>query len=145
MPTIETDMIFAFLNENDHHHETSSKLFAKITSGFKVELPSSALIEMELIYKSEGRETDLIHHVGNLITVPNMTTVPLTPETILLAIKLREDYGLSFFDSHHAASALQGDGKIIGTDQAFKRVKALEVIDPHEITETDNNLTDEGK
>jgi hypothetical protein len=33
----------------------------------------------------------------------------LTPKTILLSITLREEYGISFFDSHHGATAFIAD------------------------------------
>lgn len=132
MPLIETDMVFAFLNTNDRHHNVASKLFSIIKSGFEVGLPTSALIEMELVYKSNDREDDLANHVANLIAIPNVTSVALTPKTILLSIKLREDYELSFFDSHHAATALENDGKIISTDQQFKKVPNLELLDPED-------------
>jgi len=132
MPIIETDMIFAFLNTNDRHHNVASKLFSHIKSGFEVGLPTSALIEMESVYKSNDREDDLATHVANLITIPNITSIGLTPKTVLLSIKLREDYDLSFFDSHHAATALENDGKIISTDQQFKKVPNLELVDPED-------------
>ena len=132
MPIIETDMIFAFLNANDRHHNVASKLFSHIKSGYEVGLPTSALIEMELIYKSNDREDDLANHVANLVAIPNITSIVLTLKTILLAITLREDYNLSFLDSHHAATALENDGKIIGTDQQFKNVPNIELVDPEE-------------
>lgn len=133
MPLIETDMIFAFLNSNDRHHNVASKLFSQIKSGYEVGLPTSALIEMELVYKSNNREDDLANHVANLIAIPNITSIALTPKTILLSIKLREDYDLSFFDSHHAATALENDGKIISTDQQYKKMSDLEVVDPEDV------------
>ncbi len=145
MPIIETDMIFAFLNSNDRHHNVASKLFSQIKSGYKVGLPTSALIEMELIYKSNDREDDLANHVANLIAIPNITPLALTPKTILLSIKLREEYNLSFFDSHHTAAALENDGKIISTDQQFKTISNLELIDPDECLNDDQNMKDELK
>jgi len=137
MPIIETDMIFAFLNANDRHHNVASKLFSQIRSGYEVGLPTSALIEMELIYKSNDREDDLANHVANLVAIPNISSIALTPKTILLSITLREDYNLSFFDSHHAATALENDGKIISTDQEFKNVPNLELVDPNKCFNND--------
>ncbi len=130
MPLIETDMIFALLNVNDRHHNVASKLFSQIKSGYEVGLPTSALIEMELIYKSNNREDDLANHLANLIAIPNIKTIALTPKTILLSITLREEYNLSFFDSHHAATAIENDGIIISTDQQYNRVSNLELLDP---------------
>ena len=89
---------------------------------------------MELIYKSEGREADLTGHIVNLLSFKRLNPIPLTPEIVLLAIKLREDHDLSFFDSHHVSTALQGDGKIISTDQAFKGIKGLQLIAPKDFS-----------
>lgn len=147
MPIIETDMIFAFLNAIDRHHNAASKLFSQIKSGYEVGLPTSALIEMELIYKSNDREDDLANHIANLVAIPNIISIALTPKTILLSITLREDYNLSFFDSHHAATALENDGKIISTDQQYKDVPNLELIEPEECLnhDPDENVKDKKK
>jgi predicted nucleic acid-binding protein len=87
---------------------------------------------MELIYKSEGREKDLLSHISHLIAIPNLNTVSLNHEIVTVAITLCEDYDLSFFDSKHVACALQSDRTLIGTDQAFKNVKSLKLIHPSE-------------
>jgi predicted nucleic acid-binding protein len=87
---------------------------------------------MELIYKSNDREDDLANHLANLVAIPNISSLALTPKTILLSITLREENNLGFFDSHHAAAALEIDGKIISTDQQFENVSNLELIDPGE-------------
>ena len=130
-------MIFAFLNANDCHHATANKLFTQIQSGYEVGVPTSALIEMELIYKSNDREDDLASHVANLVAIPNISSLALTPKTILLSITLREEYGISFFDSHHGATALENDGKIISTDQQYKNIPNLELLDPESILHND--------
>ena len=51
-------------------------------------------------------------------------------KTIILSIILRDEYNLSFFESHHAATALENDGKIISKDQQYNRVSNLELLDP---------------
>lgn len=128
MPFIETDMLFAFLNINDRHHDMAAKIFTSIEAGSRIDLPSSVFIEMELIYKSEGRDGELTSHIVNLLSFKGLNPIPLTPEIVLLAISLREEYDLSFFDSHHVSTALQGDGKLISTDKAFRNIKGLQLI-----------------
>ncbi|MFX0185542.1 MAG: type II toxin-antitoxin system VapC family toxin [Candidatus Hodarchaeota archaeon] len=132
MPFLETDILFAFLNNKDKYHDVADKIFTEIEAGLQINIPSSVLIEMELIYKSEGREEELTGHMVNLLALKGLNPVHLTPEVILLAITLRNDYNLSFFDSHHASTALQGDGILISTDQAFKEIKGLQLISPEE-------------
>ena len=130
MPTIETDIIFALLNPNDRYHSLASKFFSEIIKGRKINLPTSVLIEIELIYKSENREKDLKNHIAHLTVIPNLEILPLTPDIVLLAIELREEYQLSFFDSHHVATALIEDGILIGTDKAFEEIEGLTMIYP---------------
>ncbi|MFX0211466.1 MAG: PIN domain-containing protein [Candidatus Hodarchaeota archaeon] len=105
-------------------------------------LPSSVLIEMELIYKSEGREEELTGHVVNLLASKGLNPVSLTSEVILLAITLRNDYNLTFFDSHHVSTTLQGDGILISTDQAFKEIKGLQLTGPEEFLANHVKLID---
>lgn len=95
-------------------------------------LTTATLIEMELVYKSNDREDDLVIHVANLIAISNITSVVLTPKTVILSINLREDYNLSFFDFQHAATALENDGEIISTDQQFIKVPKVEPVDPED-------------
>ena len=145
MPFIETDILFAFLNKKDEHHNIATRIFTEIESGFQIHLPSSVLLEMELIYKSEGREGDLTEHMVNLLAFRGLNPTPLTPEIILLAISLRHDYYLSFFDSHHVSASLQGDGILISTDQAFRSIKGLDLLNPHDfISKRLNNNTKHG-
>ncbi len=125
-------MLFAFLNSNDKHHNIATRIFTEIESGYQIHIPSSVLLEMELIYKSEGREGDLTEHMVNLLAIKGLNPVPLTPEVILLAISLRQDYNLSFFDSHHVSASLQDDGVLISTDKAFRSIKGLNLLTPHD-------------
>ena len=125
-------MLFAFLNSEDKYHNVATRIFTEIESGIEIHLPSSVLLEMELIYKSEGRERDLIEHMVNLLAITGLNPVPLTPEIIILAISLRQDYNLSFFDSHHVSASLQGDGILISTDKAFRSIKGLDLMNPHD-------------
>ena len=125
-------MLFAFLNRKDKQHNIATRIFTEIESGYQIHIPSSVLLEMELIYKSEGREEDLTEHMVNLLAIKGLNPVPLTPEVILLAISLHQDYNLSFFDSHHASASLQGDGILISTDKAFRPVKGLNLLSPHD-------------
>ncbi|RLE97430.1 MAG: hypothetical protein DRJ96_03965 [Thermoprotei archaeon] len=47
--------------------------------------------------------------------------------------RLREAYGLTYFDSLHASSALHHDGAIISVDEDYRRVPMLKVMDPREL------------
>lgn len=59
-----------------------------------------------------------------------MDYFPLTVDIVLTGTGIRKEHGLSFFDSHYAATALYGDGKILSTDKAYSRVPGLQLIEP---------------
>lgn len=128
---MENDVIFAYLNTNDKNHQTAKGIFEAIRNAkLEVSLSSIALIEMELIYRSEGREDILLEHLSALASLPNVNYVPFTPEEALTSVYLRREMGLSFFDSHYAASALNLDGKIISFDAHYDDIEGLKRIDP---------------
>ena len=131
MPLIENDVIFAYMNKLDRQHETAAKLMQKLGNGeLAVELSSVALVEMELIYKSQGLENRLVEDLATVAALPGIEMVPLTPDIAVAAAYLRETHNLSFFDSHYAATSLAGDGTIIAFDAAYDKVPGLTRIDP---------------
>lgn len=130
MGLLETDLIFAYLNEKDAYHGTSTKIFDKIRNGSRVSISTLSLVELELIYKSSGYEDQLQKHLSILSFLPNVYYSPLTVNIVLTSTALRKEHGLSYFDSHYAATAIHGDGKIISTDQAYARVPGLLLIEP---------------
>lgn len=109
----------------------AGRVFQKLRDGrLSVELSSVSLLEMQLIYRREKMEDGLLEHLSALAALPNTRYVALTPDIAVASVYLRQTYGLTFFDSHHAASALSLDGKIISFDRAYDRVAGLKRIDP---------------
>jgi len=135
MPIIELDILIAFVNKADKLHNVAIEIFNKITTGELkgIIVPTSAYIEYELILKSRGySEDDVRSDIEAFKRVKNLGEVPLTSNIIVKASKLRETYGLTYFDSLHAASALLYDKTIISIDEAYRRVPKLKVLDPRE-------------
>lgn len=131
MPLIENDIIFAFLNKLDRNHETATKLMQKLENGeTKVEYSSVALVEMELVYMSQGLENRLVEDLATVAALPGIDVLPLTPNVAVAAAYIRGTHSLSFFDSHYTVTALAGDGMIISFDAAYDRVPGLTRIDP---------------
>ncbi|MCD6562810.1 MAG: PIN domain-containing protein [Thermoproteales archaeon] len=131
---IENDLIFAFLNKYDKNYTVAYEIFKKIKNGeLKVEASSISLLEMELIYKSENRESQLFRDLAALASFENIKFIPLTPEITLASVYIRQETGLSFFDSHYAATALSLDRKILSFDKSYENVEGLIRIDPKDI------------
>jgi len=131
MPLLENDVIFAFLNEYDPNHTVGEKVFQKIRSGeATVEISSVSLLEMELIYRSEGMEDKLLKDLAAIAALPNVKYVALTPDVAVASVYLRQTLNLTFFDSHYAAVALNQDRRILSFDRSYDRVKGLARVDP---------------
>lgn len=134
MPLLENDVIFAYLNEYDPNHSVAERIFKKIQNGkLTVHISSVSLIEMELIYRSEKMEEKLLKDLAALAALPNVKYVPLTPDTAVASVYLRQTLDLTFFDSHYAATALSLDRKIISFDIAYDKVPGLTRIKPDNI------------
>jgi len=131
MPLLGNDVVFAFLNELDANHRIAEKIFLKIQKGeASVEISSVSLLEMELIYRSEGMEARLLGDLAAMAALPNVKYVALTPDVAVASVYLRQTLNLTFFDSHYAATALDLDRKIISFDRSYEKVRGLTRIDP---------------
>ncbi len=137
MPAIELDMLIAYVNRADELHGVAVKIFNAIVNRKlkNIGVPSSAYLEYELVLKSKGYDDESISKdIQAFQNIKNLEEIPLSSNVIIEASRLRQKYKLTYFDSLHAASALLFDGKIISTDNAYKRILELEVIDPRDIT-----------
>jgi len=134
MPLLENDVVFAYLNEYDPNHAIAERIFKKLKNGeVNVGISSVSLVEMELIYRSEKMEENLLKDLAAIAALPNVKYVALTPDVAVTSVYLRQTLNLTFFDSHYAATALNLDRKIISFDQAYDRVPGLSRIKPDTI------------
>ena len=136
MPAIELDMLIAFVNRRDRLHPVAARLFEMIAGGSleNVAVPASALMEYELVLRSRGYDEARIREdIQAFKRIDNVREIPLNSDILLAASSLREQHGLSYFDSLHAASALLHDGIIISVDECYRRVPGLKAIDPREL------------
>ncbi|RLF18638.1 MAG: hypothetical protein DRZ82_07915 [Thermoprotei archaeon] len=133
MPVIEPDMPIALVNRSDKLHPIAKRLFKKISSVSlkNIVIPTSALIEYELILRSRGYSEDAIRKdIQAFMMISNIHEIPLTSKVIITASLLREKYHLSYFDSLHAASALAHDRIVISVDKCYRRIPDIKLIDP---------------
>ena len=132
MPVIELDMLVALVNPRDRLHELADRLFSKIAAGkVKAAVASSALLEYELLLRSRGYpEHEIRRDISAFRSL--LPDVPITSEVIVRASEVRERYGLTYFDSLHAASAMTADGVIVSTDRDYERVENLKAVRPED-------------
>jgi len=140
MPIIELDLIIGFLSDKDKNHIIATKIFHNIKNNAlkDIKIPTSALLELELVLKSKRvPESEITKDIIHLIEFPNISEFPLDSRVLVLAQKLRAEYfGLTFFDSLHCASALLFDNTIINTDQLFDNIHELKRIPPDSLIDS---------
>jgi len=136
MPLIELDVLWAFINRSDRHHEIASGVIELAVTDESYYLSSVALIEMSLIYRSRSLESELEEDLRLLLSIFNGRTTRLTPLEAMRSVWIRREYGLSFFDSLHAALAMSFDSTIVSFDEAYDEVEGLRRVDPEDLVAT---------
>jgi len=134
MVIVETDYILALSSPEDKRHEEAVKILQRRAGELK--LSPYALVELDLLVRSNRIEVvipDYYEGLTRLLEFYNIKVVKPTPEHLLAAWRLRGKYGLSYFDSLHAAVAIVEGEAIASYDEAYKRVKGLRYIHPSEL------------
>lgn len=126
MPIADTELLFA-LGTNDPRHSKVLLLLKELKS---VQAPDTAILEFQMVLKARGRTNEQIRLALlalNKAMADNKVSESRTIDTALLAlqIELESKYGLTYFDSLIAASALILGGDLISDDKAFDRVPDL--------------------
>jgi len=129
MPVADTEFLFA-LNPRDRKHQYAIRLLKEISD---LMVPDTAALEFQVVLRVRGRNLSQVkmallalHEALTRSNVEEAKTVSVS----LLAFQseLEERYGLSYFDSLIAASALTLDRQVISDDDAFERVPNLKRI-----------------
>lgn len=134
------------MDPDDGHHRVAEKLLSQIRErrSAGVKISALALHELELnlkggniLIRGERATTDDIAEfftdLGLLLSLYKIAVLPLTCEQIAEAANLRRNHYITFYDSHHAASAILYDSKIISTDGTYDSIPGLERVDPYAI------------
>jgi predicted nucleic acid-binding protein len=126
------------VSTKDKLHNVAKRIFKFINIGYLKEIiiPSSVLLEYELLLKSNKiKSEDIIEDIVNIQEFQNIEEFPLSSSVLILALRLREEFNLTYFDSLHCSSALKNDGVIISTDSAFEVIPNLVAIKPQDLIE----------
>ncbi|QOJ78678.1 PIN domain-containing protein [Infirmifilum lucidum] len=129
MPVADTELLFA-LNPKDKKHELALELISRMR-GIKV--PDVVLLEFVVVLRARGRSPREIREALNAFRdifeayrIREVKT--LDANLLVLQSSIEETYGLTFFDSLVAASALRLDQAVISDDAAFAKVPGLALI-----------------
>lgn len=130
MPALDTQVLFA-LNPRDRFHQRAVKRLRELREK-RVNLyaPDTALFEFQVVLRSNDRKPEVIRKA--LLALHGALELNGTTEAHTLGIDLltqqceiEERYGLSYFDSLIAASALWLNDGILSDDTSFDAVPTL--------------------
>ena len=136
MPVIELDLLIGLVNRDDHLHSAAVKFFEMVRDRIirDVSIATSALMEYSLVLRSKGvSDREIQSDIILIRTINNLGEAYLTSEVLVKAIDLRTKYGLTYFDSLHAATAILKDRVIISTDKAYSKINNIKHIDPRDV------------
>ena len=126
----DTELLFLF-NPRDPRHKYALRIIDELRG--KLLVPDVALLEFEVTLRSRGRSPDEIRlalmalrKIFDDYDIQEVNTIDIP--LLIRHIELTADYGLSYFDSLIAASALRIDGIIVSDDVMFDRVRGLKRI-----------------
>jgi len=129
MPVADTDLLFA-LNPRDKKHKNALRVISSVR-GIKV--PDTALLEFVVVLKARGRSAKDIREAVNALKdifeiylIKEVKTIDT--DLIVRQAEIEEKYGLTFFDSLIASSALKLDKTVISDDKAFDKIPELRRI-----------------
>ncbi|RLF02759.1 MAG: hypothetical protein DRJ64_08980 [Thermoprotei archaeon] len=130
MVVIETDVLIACASETDRHHDESVAL---IRNTRNIKLSPYALVELDLLISSRVlvvKISDFYNALSDMVEYYDIKLLAPHPLHFLKAFKLREKYGLTFFDSLHAASAICENDILVSYDKIYATVDELDYRHP---------------
>jgi len=126
---VDTEALFA-LNPKDSKHRYALKLFKEDAN---IVAPDTAILEFQSVLRARGRPPSQVkmallslHELLIQSKVKEEKTI--TASLLALQCELEENYGLSYFNSLVAASALTMGRRLVSDDEAFDRIPNIERI-----------------
>ena len=132
MALIETDLLLALSSEEDRHHSEAIRVLEVL--GGAVLSPYS-LVELALLQASGRIEvtSEFFRILGDVLDYFRVRILPPSPSHMARALDLGREFGLTFFDSLHAAAAIEEGEELVSFDPAYSRVRGLRLIRPPDL------------
>jgi len=129
---IETDIIISLVRRNDKQHYNTLKILEKYRR--ELLLSPYSLSELDLLIWSDTfrvKNKELFFKLlSETIKFYNVDVVKPRTLHVAKAYELRLKYGLSFFNSLHAATAIIEKTPLLSYDRTYGKVKELNYINP---------------
>lgn len=127
---VESGLLVALSRTDDQYHTHARRI---ISSGEKLLLSPYSLVEISLASRAIG--DDIGGFMAALSKIvkgyDNLQQIPDRAEYHARAALLERKYGLSFFDSLHAAVAVEEGYTMMSSDGQYEKIKELALVHPH--------------
>lgn len=132
---IETDVLIALASRSDKQHEIVRKLLEELmaTRSERLTLSPYSLTELDLLIASQSLKVKLPDFYVALkaaLSYYGITALTPSPRHFGRAWVFRRKYGLTFFDSLHAATAVEEDEILVSFDRRYNSIKELKYKHP---------------
>ncbi len=131
---METDLIISTIFKGDPNHSLSKKILRGVR---RLILSPYTLVELDLLIRSGNIEvkeyTEFWTFFEEFLEQYNIKLVPMKPLHFIEAERIRNAYSLSYFDSLHAAAAINMDVPLLSYDRSYSEVKGLGYISPRDL------------
>ncbi len=132
---IETDVLLASLNPHDPLRSVARKVLAEE----HLLLSPYTLLELNLLIRAGKIKVksfdNFAERLSTFFKSRGITVLPDNPRNHSIAQQIESDFGLTFFDSLHAAVAKSEGLALISFDSSYKRLRSIGVkhIDPRTV------------
>jgi len=130
---VETDIVLAAASTRDKNHATALEVLRRVKP---LLFSPYSLVELDLLVGS-GRIRvilpDFYWALESLLAYYGVSVPPPQPLHLGKALALRAEYGLSYFDSLHAAVAVSTGATLVSFDKRYAIVRELAYLHPSEL------------
>lgn len=125
---VESDFLMALSRADDQYHVHARRI---ISSGEKLLLSPYCLAEINLGSRAIGADVSgFMAALAETVEGYELQQLPDKARYHARAAILEQKYGLTFFDSLHAAAAVEEGHTMISSDGQYEKVKELSLIRP---------------
>ena len=133
MAIVETDFLVALSSKEDRHHAEVRRLLGELEG---VLLSPYSLVELDLLIISgvlRVRPAAFYGALARVLSYYGVTVVRPKPSHLAKAWELRDNYDSTFFDSLHAAVAMEEGEALVSYDRRYSGIKGLTYIHPADL------------
>ncbi len=130
MVLIETDVVLALASNRDKHHNEAVEIVKRIRP---LKLSPYTLIELDLLIlsgKLKVRVPTFYEGLNKTLSYYGIELIRPSPKHLEGGWELREKYGLTYFDSLHASTAMIEKEVLVSYDRAYSNIEELKYTTP---------------